>query len=99
MGIARKDAVISGFLDNKEGELTGMEKFAEKFNKISSSVTSFMNGEFTRQMTIEQNKTNALNNELRERLNNENLSAGERKSIQLKIARNDEELRKKQEKI
>ena len=41
-------------------------------------------------MTIEQNKTNALNNELRERLNNENLSAGERKNIQLKIARNDE---------
>ena len=102
LGIVRKDALISGFGGSDSGEessLTKMEKFAEKFNAISSSVTSFMNGEFDRQMTIEQNKTNALNNELRERLNNENLSADERKNIQLKIARNDEALRKKQEKI
>ena len=56
-----------------------------------------MNGEYDRQLTIEQNKTNALNNQLRERLNNETLSAEERKNIQLQIARNDEELRKKQE--
>ena len=75
------------------------EEFAEKFNAISSAVTSFMDGEFQRQITMEQNKTNAINNELRERLNNENLSAGERKNIQLQIARNDEALRKKQEKI
>jgi len=98
LGIARKDALVSGF-GGEDSELTGMEKFAEKFNAISSAVTDFMNGEFERQMTIEQNKTNALNNELRERLNNESLSAGERKNIQLQIARNDEELRKKQEKI
>jgi hypothetical protein len=99
LGIARKDALISGFGAVEDDDLTGMEKFAEKFNAISSSVTDFMNGEFDRQMTIEQNKTNALNNELRERLNNESLSAEERKNIQLQIARNDEELRKKQEKI
>ncbi len=101
LGIARKDALISGFGagGKKDDSLTGMEEFAEKFNAISSSVTDFMNGEFDRQMTIEQNKTNALNNELRERLNNESLSAEERKNIQLQIARNDEELRKKQEKI
>ena len=67
--------------------------------EVSGVLTGFMNGEFDRQLTIEQNKTNAINNELRERLNNENLSAGERKNIQLKIARNDEVLRKKQEEI
>ena len=62
-------------------------------------MTEFLDGEYQRQVTIEQNKTNSINNELRERLNNENLASGERKNIQLKIARNDEALRKKQEKI
>ena len=110
LGAARKaqlDGSLGGSPDDanakRDKELTDkldkMKEFANSFNEISSSVTSFMNGEFTRQMTIEQNKTNALNNELRERLNNENLSADERKSIQLKIARNDEVLRKKQEQI
>jgi myosin heavy subunit len=97
LGHARMDALFSGFGD--KDEINKFQEFADRFNEISASVTSFMDGEFTRQMTIEQNKTNALNNELRERLNNENLSADERKSIQLKIARNDEALRKKQEQI
>jgi hypothetical protein len=73
--------------------------YAEQFMMVQQSLTNFLDGEFQRELTMEQNKTNAINNELRERLNNENLSAGERKNIQLKIARNDEELRKKQEKI
>ncbi len=76
-----------------------MQMAMQTFMELQRNVTDFMNSEFDRQITIEQNKTNALNNELRERLNNENLSAGERKNIQLQIARNDEELRKKQEKI
>ena len=71
----------------------------EGMMEASQAVVSFMNSEFQREITIERNKTNALNNELRERLNNENISAGERKNIQLQIARNDEALRKKQEKI
>ena len=65
----------------------------------SQAIGGFLDGEYQRDITREQNKTNAINNELRERLNNENLSKSERKSIQLEIARNDEALRKKQEKI
>jgi hypothetical protein len=95
---ARLEALFTTESSNEES-INKFQEFANRFNEISASVTSFMDGEFTRQMTIEQNKTNALNNELRERLNNENLSADERKSIQLKIARNDEALRKKQEQI
>ena len=72
---------------------------AEQYKILSASITSFLDGEYQRQLTIEQNKTNGMNNELRERLNNENLSKAQRKNIQLEIARNDEELRKKQEKI
>jgi hypothetical protein len=79
--------------------LKKVQDFADRYNQISASVTSFMDGEFQRQLTTEQNKTNAINNELRERLNNENLSADERKNIQLKISRNDEALRRRQEKI
>ena len=69
----------------------------EALMQSSQAISGFMDSEFQRDITMEQNKTNAINNELRERLNNENLSAGERKRIQLKIARNDEVLRKKQE--
>ena len=69
----------------------------EALMESSQAITGFMDAEFQREMTIEQNKTNAINNELRERLNNENTSKSERKRIQLEIARNDEELRKKQE--
>ena len=64
-----------------------------------TSVTTFIDTEFQRQLDIEQNKTTALNNELRKRLDNENMSKDERKSIQDQIAKNDEALRLKQEKI
>jgi len=102
LGIARKDALTSGFGEEEpkvDPRIAKMEAFVSKYMEISGVLTDFMNGEFEREMTIEQNKTNALNNQLRERLNNENLSAGERKNIQLEIARNDEALRKRQEKI
>ena len=55
--------------------------------------------EFDRQLTIEQNKTTALNNELNKRLLNENLSKEQKEAIQLQIAQNDEKLRLKQEQI
>jgi len=83
----------------KQFELDRRTARIEGMMETSQAISGFMDSEFEREMTIEQNKTNALNNELRERLNNENLSKSERKSIQLEIARNDEELRKKQEKI
>jgi len=59
----------------------------------------FIGGEYDRQMTIEENQTNALNEELNNRLLNENLSKDKRKSIQNEIAQNDEKLRKKKEAI
>lgn len=79
----------------KEKLIAGLEAYIE----VQSAMTNFMSGEFDRQLTIEQNKTNALNNELNQRLLNEDLSKDERERIQLQIARNDEKLRKKQEVI
>jgi len=73
--------------------------FAENYKVLMSGINELISGEFERQLTIEQNKTNALNEELNNRLLNEKLSADQRKSIQNEIAQNDERLRVKQEAI
>jgi len=69
------------------------------FQDLSNGVFGVMDASFQREIDLERDKTNKINNELKERLANENLSAEERKNIQKKIAGNDEELRKKQEAI
>ena len=95
------NALRLGLGENEEGvdNSYSVAEAIEQYKVLMSGVTNFLDGEYQRQLTIEQNKTNAMNNELRERLNNENLSKSQRKSIQLEIARNDEALRKKQEVI
>ena len=80
----------------KKAELNDWSGYAETFSKGLSAVSGFIDAQFDAQLVTEQNKTNALNEELNNRLLNENLSVKERKSIQNEIARNDEELRKKQ---
>ena len=101
LSAARFDALYSGFGITKEGEKEdfSFEDGLKHFMEMTTAATDFMNSEFDRQITIEQNKTNALNNELNQRLLNENLSKEERKRIQLEIGANDEKLRKTQEKI
>ena len=92
---------IGGLTPNeiKERQAQILEAKLQTMMEASNAITSFMNAEFQREITIEQNKTNAINNELRERLNNENLSASERKRIQLEISKNDEAMRVKKEKL
>jgi uncharacterized phage infection (PIP) family protein YhgE len=99
---SRLDALFS--MPTKDGGKKDDKKFdfedgLKKYMELQSSMTSFLSGEYDRQLTIEQNKTNALNNELNQRLLNENLSKDERERIQLQIGQNDEKLRKKQEAI
>lgn len=76
-----------------------IEAMIETSQEIADVAVGLLTSSYDREIAIEQNKTNAMNNELRERLNNENLSAGERKRIQLEIARNDEAMRVKKEKL
>ena len=73
--------------------------FIENYKILMSGITDLVDGEFERQLTTEQNKTNALNEELNKRLLNESLSEDKRKSIQNQIAQNDEALRVKQDAI
>jgi hypothetical protein len=83
----------------KVKELDKLQTYVEEYKKLMSGVTEFLDGEFERQLTIEQNKTNVLNKELNDRLINESLSAEQRKNIQNQIAQNDENLRVKQDAI
>ena len=76
LGIARKNALTSGFGakdETKKDKDSDLEFGIEQYIALQSGLTDFLNGEYDRQLTIEQNKTNAMNNQLRERLNNENL--------------------------
>jgi hypothetical protein len=100
------DIAIDELLDkNKKADqaridsVNRMADAAQAFGDILSGIAGIMDAEFEKQMDVEQNKTTALNNQLRERLANEQLSANERENIQFEIASNDEKLRKKQEEI
>jgi len=72
-----------------------MVAFQEKAVAVGELASGFIDSEITR----EEAKTTKLNNELRERMRNENLSADERKNIQAKIAKNDLILAKKKDKL
>ena len=98
LGLARVNA-LAGDEDEKASTLEKIGVFIDAYKELMGGVTDFLNGEFDRQLTIEQNKTNSLNAELNNRLNNENLSKDQRASIQNEIAKNDEKLRLKQDAI
>ena len=87
------------FVPPEEDFYAELDRFIERYQTVMTGLTSFVDGEFERQLTIEQNKTNILNEELNNRLLNESLSADQRKSIQNEIAQNDERLRVRQEAI
>jgi hypothetical protein len=88
-----------GTSEDKENELGSLQDYLDSYKELMGGVSDFISAEYDRQMTIEQNKTNALNTELNNRLLNENLSKEERKRIQNEIAQNDEKLRVKQNAI
>jgi len=99
----RLDALGIGSEDEEDGskpkELNQLQLYVDSYKQIMSGLTEFLGGEFERQLTIEKNKTNVLNKELNDRLINENLSTEQRKDIQNQIAKNDENLRIKQDAI
>lgn len=82
-------------IDDAKHYALELKDIQETAQKIGGLAIDFIDTE----IQAEQAKTNKINNELRERLNNENLSAEERKKIQLKIAANDAALAKKQDKL
>jgi len=87
---------------HEETRLDKARKFADKLKDAQSvlgDIAGLATGFIDAEIQAEEAKTVKINNELRERLNNENLSAEERKKIQLKIAANDAAAAKKKDKL
>ena len=85
--------------DARQEKLDKQIAIAQAVGTVVSGIADNIDAAYQKEIDLEQNKTTALNNELRQRLANEQLSANERKNIQDQIAKNDENLRKKQEEI
>jgi uncharacterized membrane protein len=64
-----------------------------------SSINNILMAQAEQEIAIETNKTNALNDQLRERLANEQMTADERDKINQQISRNQMELVKKENEI
>ena len=105
-------AAVKGFQDRvrSEGErnpfvdLLGIseETFDEGVAKVQQSLDAafgLMNAQFERELALEERKTIALNDQLKERLANEQLTADARDRINQEIARNEAKLVEKQNEI
>ena len=83
----------------RQERLAKEAEYAKALGAIVTGIADNVDAAYQKEIDIEKNKTTALNNQLRERLANEQMSADERAKIQNQIAANDEKLRKKQEEI
>lgn len=95
----KQEAMASGAKKVADTKAKIMQGYIEALKIALDGVSSFIQAESDREVATVENKNNALNEQLNNRLLNENLSAKERKKIQNDIARNDEEARKKQNEI
>lgn len=96
----RKLKAIASTMGGQEEdqEMTPEEKLKQvqtALNAVEQASQAIFDAEISR----EERKTMLMNNQLRDRLNNEKLSAKEREAINDQIARNDEELQKKRDKV
>lgn len=85
--------------ETKERLRATLSEYVDIYKEVLGGISSFLQGEADRQVTMEQNRTNAMNAELNNRLLNENLSKDERARIQNEIAQNDEQSRQRQNAI
>jgi hypothetical protein len=72
-----------------EEEGARLEDYYKMFTAISSGIRDLLASEAEREIAIETNKTNKINDQLRQRLANEQLAADERDKINQQIARNE----------
>ena len=99
------DEIVQSLNNPQTEETTGFDKFmmfmddAQKYQEKAEKIGELASGFIDAEISREEAKTTKLNNELRERMKNENLSADERKNIQAKIAKNDLILAKKKDKL
>ena len=83
----------------KDGEPLKLKDYLDKAKVLLSAFSEFISANIDRRIAEETNQTNRLNEELNNRLLNENLSKDERARIQNEIWQNDEKLRKKKNEL
>lgn len=92
----------TALMDKILGLKESAEKTIETSEKIGEGLSilgDFFDASAERDIAREKNKTTKINNELRDRLKNENLSAAERERINKRIATNEFNLDKRLDKI
>jgi len=78
---------------------TSLEELLENFSPVFSAIGDLFSAQAEREIAIETNRTNRINDQLKRRLANEQLSAEERDKINQQIARNEAKLVEKENKI
>lgn len=100
--IKRKVDESGKLFDKMLGMKLSAEKMSERLDTISQafdSLNQILNAQAQREMDIEEAKTIAQNDALRERLRNEQLSAEQRDAINQQISRNEAKLIEEQNKM
>jgi hypothetical protein len=95
---------LTGFIDDearKRAELRKLsgEDIINLFDELTQGIQTAADAAFEADISREERKTALINNQLNERLRNENLSASEKESINNQIERNEFNLQKKRDKI
>jgi len=95
---------LTGFIDDearKRAELRKLsgEDIINLFDQLTEGIQTAADAAFEADISREERKTALINNQLTERLRNENLSASEKESINNQIERNEFNLQKKRDKI
>ena len=80
-------------------KLTGIDQKVASLKEKFTIINDLLNAQVEREMVMEQNKTTAMNDQLKARLANEQLSADQRDQINQQIAKNDAALVKKQNEL
>ena len=99
MGADTGEGKIEKLKTQQELRALTLEEGLMMTQDVMSSFSDFFSASAQREIDIETNKTNAINEKLRERLRNENLSAEERRRINDRIAKNDAKLIMKQNEL
>jgi len=93
------EGLIEKIVVNQEKRMLTFEETLELSRELMMGFSDFLTSEADREIAIEQNKTNRINEQLRERLRNESLTAKQRGAINNQIAKNDAKLVQKENEI
>ena len=97
--IENERATVAAKIAIRQAEAEQAAQDIDKAKQYVQGLSDVIDANFQAQIDKEENKTTIINNELRARLDNENLSKEEKEDINKQIAANDEKLRIKQEGI